>query len=348
MHKFALKYCDILKANNIPFKIVDCHDSDFLNQVKQADLFIYFLGQSPMHLQQQKVLINIVDKILNIPCFPDWNTSWHFDDKIAEYYLLHSNDFPIAESWIFWDKEQAINWAKKVEYPVIFKLKGGAGSLNVVKVDSQDMAFKLINKMFSSGIPSGRIPHANLHSTYNKNYKRMLKNELKYSLYKLGIRYGQTENYERQRRYVFFQKFLPNNNYDTRVTVIGNKIFAFRRMNRPNDFRSSGGGNIDSSPEKIDLKVLSIAYQISQTLGFQTMAYDFLKNEEGNPIINEISCQFADWAIYDCPGYWDESLNWHEGHYWPQYIQLQYLLKNENLVSPEFIIDKDPNKLVKY
>src|SRR6185503_17089802 len=45
--------------------------------------------------------------------------------------------------------------------------------------------------------------------------------------------------------YILLQEFLSNNKFDTRVTVIGNRAFAYRRFNRPNDFRASGSGNFD-------------------------------------------------------------------------------------------------------
>jgi len=66
------------------------------------------------------------------------------------------------------------------------------------------------------------------------------------------------------------------------------------------------------------------------------MAYDFLYDLNKQPIINELSCQFFDWMVYSCPGYWDENLNWHEGHFWPQYCQIQDLLSKEDLIQPEF------------
>ena len=66
------------------------------------------------------------------------------------------------------------------------------------------------------------------------------------------------------------------------------------------------------------------------------MAYDFLYDYNKQPIINEFSCQFVDSAIYSCPGYWDENLNWHEGHFWPQYCQLQDLLDKPNLIQQAF------------
>jgi glutathione synthase/RimK-type ligase-like ATP-grasp enzyme len=131
-----------------------------------------------------------------------------------------------------------------------------------------------------------------------------------------------------------FQKFLPNNLFDTRVSIIGERAFAFRRFNRKNDFRASGSGLIDYDKSGIDRRSIEIAFTISNKLRFQSMAYDFLLNEKKELEICEISYTYVDKAVYDCPGFWDKNLDWHEGHFWPQYCQLVDALKLPNLKQP--------------
>jgi len=38
--------------------------------------------------------------------------------------------------------------------------------------------------------------------------------------------------------------------------------------------------------------------------------------------------------VHQCTGYWDKDLNWHEGHFWPQFCQLQDLLNMPELKQP--------------
>jgi len=132
-----------------------------------------------------------------------------------------------------------------------------------------------------------------------------------------------------QKDAVLFQKFLPDNNFDTRVTVIGNRAFAFRRFVRKDDFRASGSGNFDMDPDKIDIHCLGIALSISKELNFNTMAYDFIYDENKEPYINEISYCFEDRIVQSCPGFWDEKLTWHPGHIWPQQCQLEDFLESD-------------------
>lgn len=329
------KYLQILEANNIPCAYINSQDNDFWEKMKDAELFIYYLQMGTAQLLRQHDLICVIDKVMKIPCFPNWETVWHYDDKVAETLLMQAKGYPLAESWVFWDRDKALKWAAQSDYPLVFKLKNGASSINVIKVETSQHAEKLIRRMFGRGINNNRVPGSNLYSIYKRDSKKLLKAELCYLLDKYGFRNSTGGNYDREHGYVLFQRFIPNNTYDTRIHVIGESAFALRRKNRPNDFRASGAGKIDFTPEKIDLRMVEISLRISAEMGFNAMTYDFLIDEDGKPVINEIGCQYADWAPYSFPGYWDKNLVWHQGHFWPQYIQLKNMLGRDDLVQPD-------------
>ena len=129
-----------------------------------------------------------------------------------------------------------------------------------------------------------------------------------------------------ERNYAYFQEFLPGNTFDTRITVIGERAFGFRRFNRPGDFRASGSGLIDYDPTKVDSHCVEIAFRVSDSGKFQSMAYDFLY-KQGKPVICEISYAFADWAIHKCPGHWRNDMTWIDGQMWPEEAQVEDFVK---------------------
>ena len=116
--------------------------------------------------------------------------------------------------------------------------------------------------------------------------------------------------------YVYFQDFIPGNDHDIRVIVIGKKAFAIKRMVRKNDFRASGSGSILYEKELFDDQTIRLSFEVSKKLNSQCMAYDFVYFD-GKPFIVEISYGFAPSGYDSCPGYWDEELNWHEGVFNP-------------------------------
>mgnify|MGYP006308102417 CR=1 FL=1 len=135
---------------------------------------------------------------------------------------------------------------------------------------------------------------------------------------------------------------MTGNTYDTRVTTVGNRVSAFRRFVRKNDFRASGGEEWDISPDKIDKTLLRKALAYSKKMGFQSMAYDFIYDEHGEAKIVEISCIYGQPGFPDfMNGYWDENLNWIEGRFWPQHLELMDALGIPDLKCPDIEIPKE-------
>jgi glutathione synthase/RimK-type ligase-like ATP-grasp enzyme len=323
-------YETILDYNGIDTVRLDINDSNFWEEVKKLDLFIYRWHQIDDHRQIAHSIMPVVEKKLGVKCFPDTTTCWHYDDKVRQYYLLRGHNFSITESYIFYDKIKALRWIENTRLPVVFKLKNGAGSENVILIESVARGKRVIRRMFGRGIVPTFSGFGDVHGRLRKGY--------------LNVRHfiGQkikgrptSDFWQVQKDYVLFQKYLKNNDYDTRVTVIGHRAFAFRRLNRPNDFRSSGSGRIDYCLDKIDLRFVTKALEISRTMGFQSMAYDSLYDENGDVSFCEISYAYEAPVVYHCAGYWDEELRWHEGHYWPQYFQLMDALGIPDLKQPE-------------
>lgn len=327
-------YEEILSFNNIDHIRMDSSDINFFDQLRNVQYFIFRWTQYDDYHQQAKTILPIIENVFKKGCFPDQNTCWHYDDKIKQYYLLKSSGFPVVDSYVFWNYRKAINWMKNAQYPVVFKLKGGAGSTNVILVKSFKSGRKIVRKMFQKGVKNQKIGSRdalqNKYFNLGKKVRRIGGDILRF------IR-GEDPNkfWQIHKNYVYFQKYLPENKYDTRITTIGDRAFGFIRYVRPGDFRASGSGLIDYDINKIDSRCIEIALEISKHLKFQTMAYDFIFDGKGNPKICEISYNYLDNAVFNCPGYWDEKLNWHRGHYWPQYFHLMDLLKSEDLQQPE-------------
>ena len=328
----SIKFKKILEHNNIPYVLLDINKLDFWEQVKKVDLFIYMWKHEDYYKRLAKTILPIIENHLKIKCLPNQDTCWHYDDKIKQYYLLKNHGFPVVDSWVFWDKKEALSWIKYAKFPLVFKLAGGAGSSNVILLKNKNQAISLIKRMFGKGIITSKIPgFGTIRYKYFNPYKEMrhfarkIKNliEGKYP----------SPFWQINKDYVYFQKFLPNNTYDTRVTTIGNRIYAFRRFVRENDFRASGSDNWSLDRSQIDMNLVKLGYEISKTMNFQVMAYDFIYDENKEPKVVEISYTYGDYPEFS-NGYWDPQLNWHSGSYWTQYLELIDALNMPNLKQP--------------
>ena len=334
---YLQRYETILDFNGIENIRLNVNNPDFWSKVEKLDLFIYHWIGTYNHHQLAPILLHIVEDVLKVKCFPNSVTCWHYDDKVRESYLLERYKFPIVPSWTFWDKKSATDWLQNAEFPLVFKLKGGASSVNVVLVKDKRYAKRLVNEMFGKGIISGFVPGTFSLRVKDEGFFQMSKRLIRKILEDTGLK-DKSPLEIVHRNYIYFQKFLPSNNFDTRVTIIGKRAFGARRYNRKGDFRASGSGLADFHHNDIDNQCIKIAFKISKKLNFQTMSYDFLYDENNQPLVSEISYTSPDWSVFSSPGYWDENLEFHEGRLWPQYCILSDLLKLPSLKQPEMKI----------
>jgi glutathione synthase/RimK-type ligase-like ATP-grasp enzyme len=256
--------------------------------------------------------------------FPNTNTGWHYDDKLGQKYLLEAINAPIVPSYIFYTRDEALNWIKTTTFPKVFKLRGGAGSVNVKLVRNKKQAFQLVKRSFSKGFK--RFDRMAYVKDQLRNYQKDKSIE---NLKRIFVALGRfifpnihEKMSSREKGYIYFQDFLPGNDFDTRLVVIGNRCFGIRRYNRKNDFRASGSGIIDPDPTLIRQECIKIAFEVANKLNAQCLAFDFLFDDD-KPRILEISYTFTTYNNYFCPGYWDKTLKWHEEPVNPQYYIIE-------------------------
>lgn len=323
---FSDRWIEYCQKNNIDYKLVNAFDNNIIQQVRGCDAFMWHHhhGQFKDVLTAKRILFALEQA--GVKVFPDFNTGWHFDDKVAQKYLLEAIDAPLVPSYVFYDKEEALAWSKETTYPKVFKLKGGAGAKNVKLVKTYREAKKLIHRAFNKGFPQfDKL--GNFKERINK-FKNGQDNLL--GLAKGAGRLFITPDFSKLQNnesgYVYFQDFIPNNDSDIRVVVIGkNYALAERRLVRKGDFRASGSGSFDY--ENIDTAVIQLAFEIANKLDLKSVAFDFVLDEKNNPLIIEISYGFGTKGISSAPGYWTSNLNWYKESFNPQYWMVEQLIK---------------------
>ena len=324
---FSERWINYCEKNAIDFKLVNAFDNNIIEQLADCDALLWHHHQAHFKdvLVAKKVLAAL--EHANIKVFPDFKTGWHFDDKVAQKYLFEALNVPLVKSYVFYDKKDALAWANSTDYPKVFKLKGGACSANVKLVRTKADAYKLIKKAFGKGF-SQFDARANFQERLSRfksgkdNFLGILK-----GFYRLLITPAFSKLQPPERGYVYFQDFIPDNNFDIRVVVIGNKkAAAEKRFVRENDFRASGSGKF--SYEGIDKDFISAAFHISKKLEASAMAFDFVRAKNGQVLLIEVSYGFGVEGIQNVPGYWDESLNWIEDKFLPEEEIIKYILND--------------------
>lgn len=307
--KYWIKYC--LK-NNIDFKIVDCYNNNIINDLEDCDTLMWHHNHlNPKDLLFAKELLYSLENS-GKAVFPDINTTWHFDDKLGQKYLLEAMNLPLVPTYVFFSKKEALVWISDATFPIVTKLRCGAGSNNVRLLKTRSKAKRYINKAFGKGIrPHNAIRELKDSILQYKMSKIAFKKVVK-SVIHIIYPFQLEKSKDREMGYVYFQKFIPGCKSDIRIKVVGERIWALTRNVRKNDFRASGSGKLVFDQHLIPEKALKLSLEIVRKLKCQSIAIDLLPFN-GDFLITEISYAFGLDPEELEAGYWDGNLVWHPG-----------------------------------
>lgn len=322
-----ISYCE---NHSISYVLVDCYATDIIDQLEGIDCLLWH-----WHLADKGSLLfakglTVAIEQIGIKVFPNVDTGWHYDDKVAQKYLFEALKLPLVPSYVFYSKAEATKWVNQTIFPKVFKLRGGAGSVNVRLVTSRREALSLVKKAFGRGFPvlnrkailGDRLRHLKQNVNVG-SVGRLLGSLVRCMLPSQKERFS-----PRQIGYIYFQDFIPDNTYDTRLVVIGSRCIGLRRYCRENDFRASGSGDFSYDRECFPDELVSLAFKCAEALKMQSVAFDFVERE-GEFLLVEVSYCFSMGAAYDdCPGYWDAGLNWVEAP-----VDLQRFILEDALVD---------------
>lgn len=319
----SARWIPFLQEGGCDVRIVDVYESDIIDRLRDCHGLMWRHGHNSADRQIARRLVPLVENTLGLSVYPDVRTCWTYDDKIAQHLVFQAIGTPTPLTKVFFKRSEAEAWVEQAIYPLVFKLWSGAGSSNVMLIESVLEAKRMIDQLFSRGLTSARE-----NALTNTGERRPLWDRLR----------GQTQStpsypdgWDVHKGYVYVQEFVPNNDFDTRITVIGDRAFGFRRFNRPEDFRASGSGTIDWDPDQIDKRFIEMAFELAQKIGSQSCAVDgLLRNNE--PVITEFSYTYASYAVEACPGHWGSDLSWNAGQMPPEKAQVEDFLQRLKMI----------------
>jgi glutathione synthase/RimK-type ligase-like ATP-grasp enzyme len=292
---FSDRWIELLAAAGHEARVVDALSPKLFEQLRGCDGFLWWFPPTTLPRDHAKRLMTALSHVTDLEVFPDWQVAWPFDDKIAESYALQAAGIPTPRTWVFWRKSEALVFARNAEYPLVIKLATGYRSNNVALLRDSREAKYWIGRMFSDGLTALR------RRTW-RDLRRFFGGPAP------------------EKNYFLVQEFVAGNAFDTRVTIIGDRVFAFRRHNRPGDFRASGSGAVDFESAEIAMDALQLALRTARALGARSLCVDILRRN-GEPVVSEFSFFYEGWGVRRCPGHWlarGDELEWVEGQLAPE------------------------------
>jgi Glutathione synthase/Ribosomal protein S6 modification enzyme (glutaminyl transferase) len=306
---------DYCKENNIEYELIDLMRCDAVKELAKFDVLLWHFGQYRHAEMLETRSILYTAKRMGLKVFPDFNDAWHFDDKVAEMYILQALGAPIPDSTVYYDKETLKSDVENglISFPIVGKLRTGSGSHNVKLLKSKRDLMRYASTMFSGGFnPAPSLLYkttSNIRSSHNKaQFMSKLKRAPEFLRTLADARH-----FPYEKDYVYLQEFIPNDGYDMKVVVVGDKCAFLVRPIRSHDFRASGGGEVLFDKKFFKKQIIESAFKVTDELGSQCMGYDYVvNNQTGEGVIVEMSYGFSHQAIMASGGYYDRNLEWHD------------------------------------
>lgn len=313
----------------IPYIVVDSRSSDFIEKLKGCKALLWHHQHSLPHDLLVAKQIMYAAEVAGVVVFPSFVDNWHFDDKLGQHYLLQFLNIKTPQTWVYYSYQDFLNESSTLTYPVVFKLRNGAGSRNVKLIETNSALKRLAYRIFTKGIRQydsiGGVKEAYRKWRLGKSTLKDIIKALAHIVYPLSIE----RVHEKAWGYLYLQEYIKSD-ADYRVIVIGEKAFAIKRLVRVNDFRASGSGFILYDKKLFPDSLIAQAFDIAAHLKSESIAFDFIRRAE-EWILLEVSYGWNKHGYRACQGYWDKQLTWHEGKIDPYGWMVELVCKKAKL-----------------
>jgi glutathione synthase/RimK-type ligase-like ATP-grasp enzyme len=303
-------------------ELVDLEGPDWIEKALRYDVVVWKPSYMGAAIASQLIAkIYTLERIYGRLVVPNFNTIWHFENKIAQADVFRAFDVPTPRTWAAFDYHEArAAIEKEAKFPFVAKDARGAGSSRVWLVRDERAAERLLENTFSHQLwreaVEGRSPFATIARVWTRRWfwRKVFGNLIG----------------EERFRYLYWQEFVPGNAKDLRVTVIGHdRAYAFWRGNRPDDFRASGSGRIlyDDPPPP---SVISYIAALCRRLDTDSMAFDIVF-DKGDLRVTEMSYAYQDVVPHRTGGVWmvaeGKEPTFVKGNVWPQELWARWALE---------------------
>lgn len=301
------------REKNISCVLVDWRKPDAFEELLRHKVVLWHF--SHYSADEMKFARPILDALSAAGClvYPGRADADHFDDKVAQAYLLRSLGVRTPKNYVFHSRGAVDHWIRTESvFPVVAKLRSGSGSSNVVMIRSADELRSYASRMFGLGF-RGR-PDAIFKIRSNLSSSRSLSDifrrvkrapEFFFSWRKAG-------QLAREAGYVYLQEFIPSVSYDLKVVVVGDRLSFIGRRVRAGDFRASGGGDLFYDRSYMTPEVIDFAFDAASRLKSECTGFDIVVDpRSGNPVVLEVSYGFSHKALLEAGGFFDRKGQWH-------------------------------------
>lgn len=253
-HKHYIAACSEMK---ISYQVYDLTSPDWLNKFSTSDCDAFLVWPSITNTTLKAMFdfrLRILEEDMGKILYPTAKECWLYENKPRILDWLNAHNIPHPKSWVFYDEKQAMEFADKINLPIVVKTATGASASGVEIVKSLKALRKLIKKYFTKGItPRGYSP------------------------------------YDRQWGFVYLQEYLPDV-HEWRMVRIGKSFFGYRKEKGPDGLHSASHKWSFLDPGN---NLLNLLKQVTDAGNFTSMDVDIFQTHDGSLFVNELQTVFG-------------------------------------------------------
>lgn len=257
-HQYYVKACNELKVS---YEIIDISKNDWIKHIKdcRCDAFLVWPSANlsvwkEMFEERLKIIVEDLNKLI----YPSYNEIWLYENKrrIRDWLITHN--IPHPKTWIFYNIDEALEFLKNTNYPIVSKTNRGASASGVRILKNFKEAEKYTINAFNKGVKSLR---------------------------------SDSRDYEWG--YIILQEYIQHE-YEWRIAKIGD-YYVYRKKLKVGNFCSGSGNLIYELPP---IELLNFVREVSNIQNFMSMSFDIFEINNENYLINEFHTVFGAKEIY--------------------------------------------------
>jgi hypothetical protein len=289
-HLLWVKACEKY-ADLVEYRIVEFTQNTWWDQLSEKEYDVLLAKPSGVtnafkQLYDERILV--LDQ-LGKNIYPSPNEIYIYENKRFCSFWLKANGVPHPNTAVFYSLNEAKEYLKKTNFPVVTKTNIGASGSGVQVLGGREEALNYTEQLFSGKGASKRVGPNMQKGGWAKRISHYLFHPTdiikKYKFY-------QTKAADVQKDFVIFQTYTPHD-FEWRVVRIGQSFFAHKKLKLGEKASGSLLKNYDNPP----LSLIQFVKEFTDKYGFYSQAVDIFETADGF-LINEAQCIFGQSDAY--------------------------------------------------
>lgn len=225
--------------------------------------------------------IRFIHRQLNVPVYPRLHELELYESKRRMAYWLQANNVPHPRTWVFGNKDEALEFITSAPYPLIFKTDFGNASYGVRRLACRAEAESIWRRSFGNGY---RVP-------YYREGQWDLVNRGKALVRSSFRRFKGIRHLPRDLELdvMLFQEEVPIA-HEWRLIKAGDSYFGNEKVLGTKGFHSGSGHSAWTIPPR---RVFDFAREVCVKGDFATMGLDVFETTDGRLLVNELQTVFG-------------------------------------------------------